>query len=117
MEDYQEKRRAGRAMPPGAEKTGHDRPGTDLFRRMAAFAARHGLWKRGEAILVAVSGGADSVALLHLLHRLSPLLDLDLRVIHLDHGLRGEAAPDDARWVRELSGRLNIPCVAERRDV
>ncbi|MFH1038562.1 MAG: tRNA lysidine(34) synthetase TilS [PVC group bacterium] len=117
MADYQEKRRDGRAMPPDAERTGSGRPGTDVFRRMATFADRQGLWKRGESILVAVSGGADSVALLHLLRRLSPLLDLDLRVVHLDHGLRGEAAKDDARWVRELAGRLNISCIAERRDV
>lgn len=85
--------------------------GDDLLRRLAAFAARHRLWKNGDRLLAAVSGGADSVALLHLLHRLG----LDLTVVHLDHGLRGEASREDRCWVEELAARLGLPCVAGRR--
>ncbi len=89
----------------------------DLAVRMARFAASHRLWKKGERILVAVSGGADSVALLHLLYLLKKGEDLRLTVVHLDHGLRGQASEADSRWVRELAGRLDIPCLVERRVV
>ncbi len=111
MTDYQEKR--------GADPDRHPegRIGIDVTRRMMVFAGRHRLWKKGQGILVAVSGGADSVALLHLLHRLSRRLDFDLRVVHLDHGLRGPASREDARWVRGLADRLEVPCISERRDV
>ncbi len=88
-----------------------------LSKRVAAYAALHRLWQRGERILVAVSGGGDSVALLHLLHQLGPARDLKLTLIHLDHGLRGQASREDARWVGELAERLNIPSIVEHRDL
>jgi tRNA(Ile)-lysidine synthase len=64
--------------------------------------------------LVGVSGGADSVALLHL------LLDSgfrDLVVCHLDHQLRGRASAADANFVMRLCGKLGLPCEAGRIDV
>ena len=57
-------------------------------------------------LLVAVSGGPDSLALLHLLHTLSGRHPLSLHVAHLNHGQRGEAAEEDAAYVREVAGRL-----------
>lgn len=63
----------------------------------------------GDRVIVAVSGGPDSVALLHLLHRLAPDWGLSLHVFHLDHGLRGEASADDARYVAGLAGELGWP--------
>ena len=67
---------------------------------------------RGERAVVAVSGGADSVALLLALHELAaPLV-----VAHLDHGLRLEAAAD-ASFVQALADRVGLECVVERRDV
>jgi len=64
---------------------------------------------RGDRVLVAVSGGPDSVALLHVLYNLQDELGLHLEVAHLEHGIRGEEAKDDARFVRELAERLNLP--------
>lgn len=61
---------------------------------------------------VAVSGGADSVALLRLLRGRG---DLALHVVHLDHQTRGEASAADAEFVRSLAGELGIPCTVERR--
>lgn len=68
------------------------------------------------AILVAVSGGADSMALIELLHRLGPRRRLGLVVAHLDHGLRrGSAA--DARFVVKEAADRGLPCVVARRAV
>jgi tRNA(Ile)-lysidine synthase len=58
---------------------------------------------------VAVSGGADSVCLLHVLVELAPRWDLRLSVLHLDHGLRGEESRQDAEFVRGLADRLGLP--------
>ncbi len=62
----------------------------------------------GETVLVAVSGGADSVALLHLLSGLAADWRLRLHVLHVDHQLRAESAAD-ADFVRALGARLGIP--------
>lgn len=71
---------------------------------------------RDGTLLVAVSGGADSVALLHLLARLSPRRRLRLVAAHLDHALRrGSAA--DRRFVERLAAALGFECRADRRDV
>src|SRR3989442_13114214 len=62
----------------------------------------------GESVLVAVSGGADSVALLHVLATLAPAWGLRLHALHVDHGLRADSARD-AEFVRRLGERLGIP--------
>lgn len=67
----------------------------------------------GETVLVAVSGGADSVALLHLLHALAPSWRLSLHVLHVDHGLRPDSGAD-ATFVRALGARLGVPVDVER---
>jgi len=70
----------------------------------------------GEAVLVAVSGGADSVALLAVLRRLAPTWGLRLAVAHLNHGLRPEAE-EDARFVEALASAWGLPVVVEVADV
>lgn len=64
--------------------------------------------------LAGVSGGADSVALLHLLHTHG---FRQVVVCHLDHGLRGRASAADARFVAQLAGRLGYVCESAREDV
>lgn len=70
---------------------------------------------QGARVLVGVSGGADSVALLTGLHRLA---DSEWRlspvVAHFDHGLRGDESRADAHWVRELAVKLGLPYVEGR---
>lgn len=63
----------------------------------------------GDYLLVAVSGGPDSVALLHLLYDLRRELELHLEVAHLEHGIRGSEAREDARFVAELAEKLGLP--------
>jgi tRNA(Ile)-lysidine synthase len=70
----------------------------------------------GETVLVAVSGGADSVALLHVLMTLAGELSLRLHVLHVDHGLRPDAGRD-AEFVRRLAARLEVPANVGRVTV
>ncbi|MEE2665295.1 MAG: tRNA lysidine(34) synthetase TilS [Myxococcota bacterium] len=71
---------------------------------------------RGRHLLVAVSGGLDSVSLLHSLLGLQDRFELELSVGHVDHGLRGEASEADARFVGELATGLDLPFALERVD-
>jgi tRNA(Ile)-lysidine synthase len=75
------------------------------------------LFSRGERVVVAVSGGADSVALLHMLVELAPELAIHLHIAHLNHRLRGEASKEDAEFVAEMAGELALPRTIEERDV
>jgi len=70
----------------------------------------------GECVVVAVSGGADSMALLHILHRLQTGWDLRLTVAYLDHGIRLDTA-EDLAVVRAAAERRGLPLVQERVDV
>jgi tRNA(Ile)-lysidine synthase len=67
-------------------------------------------------VLVACSGGPDSLALLHVLHELAPAFGLALAVAHLDHGVRGKAGEADARFVARAAARLGLPALVARAD-
>jgi len=88
----------------------------DLLEAARAAIGRHAMLAGGETVLVAVSGGADSVALLHVLTRLADELRLRLHVLHVDHGLRPDS-PRDAEFVRGLAARLGVPVDVERVTV
>jgi tRNA(Ile)-lysidine synthase len=70
-----------------------------------------------EMVVVGVSGGADSVCLLHVLVGLQERLDISLHVAHLNHRLRGAESDGDARYVSRLAKRLGVPATIEGRDV
>jgi tRNA(Ile)-lysidine synthase len=70
----------------------------------------------GQTLLVAVSGGPDSVAMLHSLYRLREALDCTLIVAHLNHQMRHDAA-EDARFVSRMADDHGLLCVCESRDV
>lgn len=73
--------------------------------------------KPDDRLLIAVSGGADSIALLHLLSRLAGSYPLKLQVAHLNHALRGEESDGDAVFVQKYSDALNIPATIVKKDV
>lgn len=75
------------------------------------------LWSRGDRIVVAVSGGADSTVLLHIMRKIAADEGLELICAHLNHGLRGGEADRDADFVRELAQRLAIPFELGYADV
>ncbi len=72
------------------------------------FCQKWQLFQQGETVVVAVSGGLDSVVLLHLLRQMAPLWNLQLVVAHLDHGLRGDSQLD-AQFVQELAAQKELP--------
>ena len=71
----------------------------------------------GDRVLVAVSGGADSVALLRVLNILSPDLGLYIEAAHLNHGLRAVEAGRDAEFVRLMAAQLGVICHSGKGDV
>ncbi len=78
---------------------------------------RRRLFRPGERILVAVSGGLDSMVLLHMLHALAKHSGWRLTIAHLNHQLRGQSSNADERLVRRTAGSLGVPVVIERADV
>ncbi|HKZ04997.1 MAG TPA: tRNA lysidine(34) synthetase TilS, partial [Methylomirabilota bacterium] len=89
---------------------------TSLTERVLATVRRHGMLRGGDVVLAAVSGGADSVALLHVLRALAPELGLTLRVVHVDHGLRAESGAD-AAFVAGLCRAWDVPLRVARVEV
>ncbi len=89
----------------------------DLLLRVRRYVREHALLAPGDSVLVGVSGGPDSVALLHLLARLADTMALRLHVAHLHHGLRGADADADAAFVARFAAELGLPCTVERADV
>ena len=84
-----------------------------LAELVRATIRRHAMLAGGERVLVAVSGGADSVALLGALLALAPELRLTLHVVHVDHQLRPDSGRD-AAFVEDLGRRLGVPVDVER---
>jgi len=97
-----------------ANREGHQE---SLELRVLRFIREHQLVSGGQPLLVAVSGGPDSVCLLHILVELQDELGVRLHVAHLNHQLRGAEAEADARYVSDIARRLGIPATIEPRDV
>lgn len=84
-----------------------------LERKVSGTIRKYGMFSNGDHVLVAVSGGADSTALLHSLIRLAPSFRLRLTVAHLNHGIRGAEADADQEFVRRVCRELALPFVTE----
>ena len=90
----------------------------DLPARVGRFAARHQLWSDGAPVVAAVSGGADSVGLLHVLRALERQGACRLvAVAHLNHKVRETECDRDEAFVRALAARLGVPLDVETVDV
>ncbi len=81
------------------------------------FIRKQALFEPGSQILVAVSGGADSVCLLYLLCQIREEWDLELRGFHIHHGLRGQEADRDERFAANLCKSLQVPYGFRHVDV
>jgi len=87
-----------------------------LPERVAAFCRNHYLLTPDEAVVIGVSGGVDSLCLLHLLKNMAVSLNLRLIVAHLNHQLRPEAGADE-RFVRQTALAWGLTYVSEWQDV
>ena len=88
-----------------------------MLNKLRAFLARYEMVSPGDAVTCAVSGGADSVALLFGLYLLKDTLGITLSAAHFNHGLRGEESDRDEAFVRALCDRLDIPLHCGREQV
>lgn len=89
----------------------------DLVERVRRAIETHALLESGEKVVVGVSGGPDSLALLHSLKALSPAFSLTLHVAHVHHGLRGDEADADADFVMALADEWGMPSSLRHADV
>ena len=88
-----------------------------MIRKVAQTIARHEMVRRGDRVAVAVSGGPDSVALLHVLRELARDLDISLAIAHLNHRLRGDESDEDQAFVQGLASELELKCLLHAVDV
>ncbi len=77
----------------------------------------HNMVDEGDKILAAVSGGADSVCMLHVLNRLKDDLGFKLACAHVNHGLRGDAAQHDEEFVKQLCKKMGLKCYVKHENV
>jgi tRNA(Ile)-lysidine synthase len=89
----------------------------ELLDGVRSTIERNGLLSCGETVVVGVSGGPDSLCLLHVLLRLRDEYALHLHVAHLNHQLRGAEAEEDAAFVTRLAAEWGLPATVESRDV
>lgn len=81
------------------------------------FAAKHEMLPKGARVLCAVSGGADSMCLLHFLHTNAEKLGITVRAAHFNHKLRGEQADADQTFVERWCAEHGVPCEVGSADV
>ena len=89
----------------------------ELEARVIDFVQRHSLISPDEIVVIGVSGGADSVCLLHILAKWQKELGIKIHVAHLNHQLRGVESEADAKYVSNLAASLDTPITIDRQDV
>lgn len=87
-----------------------------MLAQVRATIRKYSMLAAGDRILAGVSGGPDSVVMVHILQRLAGELQLEILVAHLDHGFRGRESQVDAEFVRDLAGKLGLQSVIRQVD-
>ncbi len=85
-------------------------------QKAASFTEARNMLSRGDKVVAGISGGADSICLLFLLCEFRKTLGIDIRVVHVNHGIRKEAG-DDAEFVRECCAKWDVPFTLICEDV
>ncbi|MBU4318339.1 MAG: tRNA lysidine(34) synthetase TilS [Proteobacteria bacterium] len=88
-----------------------------ILKTVGQTVDRYGMIESGDRVLAGVSGGPDSVALVHILKQIASALPFDLALAHLNHGLRGEASDRDEGFTASLAQQLGLPFHREKADV
>ncbi|MEF9852852.1 MAG: tRNA lysidine(34) synthetase TilS [Hydrogenoanaerobacterium sp.] len=79
-----------------------------MNKKVFAAVGEYNMIQNGDVIIAAVSGGADSTALLHFLHSNAKIFGITLRAAHINHGIRGAEGDSDEMFVRELCKKLSV---------
>jgi tRNA(Ile)-lysidine synthase len=90
---------------------------SELFGRVRETIARHGMLRAGDSVGIAVSGGADSVALALILKQLQSEYGVTLFLVHFNHQLRGADSDGDENFAREFAAQHGLEFVSGREDV
>ena len=88
-----------------------------MKQKFVQYITEQALFAPGAHLVVGVSGGADSVCLLRLLCEIQEEWDLTLSVVHINHGIRGQEADEDAAYVAQLAKRWHLPFFLVEEDV
>ncbi|MDU7535864.1 MAG: tRNA lysidine(34) synthetase TilS [Peptostreptococcaceae bacterium] len=88
-----------------------------VFEKVLSTINKHNLIESGDKIVIGISGGPDSVCLLHILSRLKDKLDIELYAAHLNHQIRGIEAQKDALYVSEICDEMGITYFLKSIDV
>ena len=92
------------------EKEQEKKQEKQLEKQVEQYIVQHHLIGPGDLVLAGVSGGADSMCLLELLHACMEQIGFELRVIHVEHGIRGSESVADAQYVGSYCASRAIPC-------
>jgi tRNA(Ile)-lysidine synthase len=88
-----------------------------MLKKVRHFIEHYNMVEPGDKVVLGFSGGADSVALLHILKELQQTLQFQLYAAHVNHGLRGQAAREDAEFAEDLCKKCGIPFFLKEVDV
>ena len=88
-----------------------------MMKKILDYMNKNRMFEQGDRVVLGVSGGADSICMLHLLNSLKEQLGITLYAVHVHHGIRGKEADRDADFVEKLCKQLNVPCQIFHLDI
>ncbi|TET40162.1 MAG: tRNA lysidine(34) synthetase TilS [Elusimicrobia bacterium] len=88
-----------------------------VFPKVKKIIERYNMFSPGDKVLVGVSGGPDSVCLLHILNRCRKEMALSLHIVHINHGIRKRESKREEKFVSHLAGRMGLPITVKSLDV
>ena len=89
----------------------------ETFNQVMRNISQYKLLQSGDKVIVGVSGGADSMCLLDILARMSAILGIDIKAVHVNHMLRGDEADRDQRYVENYCADNRIPFECISTDI
>ncbi|MGN0025724.1 MAG: ATP-binding protein, partial [Clostridium sp.] len=88
-----------------------------MINKVKAFVIENNLIENGDRVLVALSGGPDSVCLLNILFELKEDFNIEIAAAHVNHMLRGDEAFKDEEYARDICHSLNVDFFSDRIDI
>ena len=88
-----------------------------IFEKTLSTIKKYNLIEKGDKIVLGLSGGPDSVCMLHILYKLKDMLNIELGAIHINHMLRGDESDKDEKYIGNLCCELGINYYVKRIDI